>query len=1071
MNAQYCFPTYTTGCTSNDFIDNFSTTGGISNITNNGTGCNGVIPNSYVFNNTMNVSQIQGLSFSISVQSGTQWGQGIRVWIDWNQDLDFADPSEDVLVFPSSTSVNIGTVTVPMWAIPGPTRMRVLCRFSTTPAITDYCGTGFTFGECEDYIMNVIAATPCTGTPNAGSASPTNATLCAGQTFNVGLTGATYQGNMGYQWEQSTDGGVTWSSAVGGSGANSPFFQTPTLAASIMYRNIFTCLGSGLKDTSDPMTIIITGPSYASLPFSENFEVWDNYCSTKDVPKATSALNFINSPSTGNNSWRRNDEGTTASWGNPALASYIPGSSVGQYSARFHSRNTALSGNLDLFLDCSQQIGPKSIFFDYINNNSINGGADFLEVLLSTDGGMTFTSQGTFNNSANWQNFSILLNTNSATSVLRFRGVGDNGSWFTGSDIGIDNINVVPDCVGQPIAGKIDSVLACPNVNFTLSTSGSSFSGSMVYSWESAPTAAGPWTLVNQTSIPSTITQIPNATYFRCITQCFTSGLADTSDSYLVNMNTFYFCYCNSQSTLLNNLQNIGNVTLQNAQLGTILNNGIATPLLSNTQGLNYYSSFYNLVPTTIYRDSLYNYSVTAFTQDTYMEDGYANIYIDYNRDGSFDPITELAAGGLVIAPSNNTIGSFTVPTNAQYGLTGMRVVYQVAAGIVPSMLNPCGPYDDGETEDYILNILPPPCKTPPYAGIANIDDPITCPGYSVFLTDTTHDAIFANLTHNWQVSTDGLNYVDVPGATLDTMTYIVNSNTWFRFRTTCNGTSNGYSNPVTVTMSPPFACYGNSQATGGIADISDIGAYIIAEQSSGNNIYAYITGGPHLNNPIANRKRTDYTSFGPMELYTDSTYKISIYHILRSLNHSDAQVTMFIDYNNNQQYDIPSERVFKGIADANNFYLNSSFKTPTNPALGVGTGLRVILNNDLSSNNASNNGVGTYTSGETEDYLVKFKLKPLFPNSILNNDAIQEIGIFPNPASSKVYIGFKTSENMNTKISILSLTGATLLENEHKNINGNFVTEVDLTNFSKGTYFVQIYSSKGKYVRKLVVE
>jgi hypothetical protein len=207
------------------------------------------------------------------------------------------------------------------------------------------------------------------------------------------------------------------------------------------------------------------------------------------------------------------------------------------------------------------------------------------------------------------------------------------------------------------------------------------------------------------------------------------------------------------------------------------------------------------------------------------------------------------------------------------------------------------------------------------------------------------------------------------------------------------------------------------------------------------------------------------------MELYTDSTYKMAVYHIMKSLNHADAKVTIFIDYNNNQLYDIPVERVFSGIADVNNFYLISQIKTAVSPAINVATGLRVILNNNLNSNTASDNGIGTYTSGETEDYLVKFKLKPLNPSGLDNFNFIQEIGVFPNPATNKVFVGFKTIENTDTKITILSLTGATLLEKQYKNINGNFVTEIDLSNFAKGTYFIQINADKGKYVRKLIIE
>ena len=56
--AQYCTPTFTTGCTSGDQIVNFSTTGGLTNITNNGSGCSA---GAYSYISSQSVTQIQGL--------------------------------------------------------------------------------------------------------------------------------------------------------------------------------------------------------------------------------------------------------------------------------------------------------------------------------------------------------------------------------------------------------------------------------------------------------------------------------------------------------------------------------------------------------------------------------------------------------------------------------------------------------------------------------------------------------------------------------------------------------------------------------------------------------------------------------------------------------------------------------------------------------------------------------------------------------------------------------------------------------------------------------------------------
>ncbi|MCZ2356552.1 MAG: hypothetical protein LC115_07690, partial [Bacteroidia bacterium] len=54
--------------------------------------------------------------------------------------------------------------------------------------------------------------------------------------------------------------------------------------------------------------------TYATLPYSESFESWTNSSAcgsgSSDIPTA----NWLNSPNTGNNSWRRNDQGSTAVW-------------------------------------------------------------------------------------------------------------------------------------------------------------------------------------------------------------------------------------------------------------------------------------------------------------------------------------------------------------------------------------------------------------------------------------------------------------------------------------------------------------------------------------------------------------------------------------------------------------------------------------------------------------------------------------------------------------------------------------------------------------------------------------
>jgi hypothetical protein len=926
--------------------------------------------------------------------------------------------------------------------------------------------TGTTGTALADFGFDLAPNTPCSGVPVLGTINTGNMTLCPGSTATLGLNGAALVANMTYQWQQSNNGGVTWTNVIGGVGANSQTYQTPALMSTTMYRMYGICNNSLLSDTTAPIIITISSPQYASIPYFQSFENWANYCGTKDVP-TDAALNYwTNSPSTGNNSWRRNDEGNTGNWTSPNLAAYTPAASHGVSSARFHSRNTVSSGNLDLYVDCSTPAGNKSVMFDCINNNSL-GGFDYLDVQVSNDAGVTFTPIGSVFSSPNWTTFSLSIPSSSATTLVRFAGVGDN-QLAAGSDIGLDKVYILPECTGTPTAGQIDDATPCPNVNFTLSLINNTLAGNLTYTWQSAPTAAGPWSLVNITAGPSVYTSIPGATYFRCILNCPASGLQDTTPVKLINMGSFYFCYCQSQSTVLNVYQNIGNVTLIDVNNNNLINNGNPLPLLNNLSPLNYYSSFFAIPTPDIFRDSSYAMTVTAFSQTATFTNGYAKVFIDYNRDGVYDPVNELAISGVVNAPSNQLSSLFTVPSNAQYGLTGLRVVYQEAGNA--ATVGPCGNYNNGETEDYVVNISLPPCLTPPNPGIAYISDTLTCPGYSVFMIDTTHDLIFSGLTFNWQYSNDGVNFFDIPGATLDTLTYTVMAETWFRFRTTCNGVSDAYSNVMKVSMSPLYACYGNSQSTGGSLDSSDIGSFIISDMVTSNPIYSFITGGPHLLNPSAIKRRTDYTGAGTIELYVDSLYKFSVYHVMKGSVHSDAKVTMFIDYNNNKLYDIPDERVYSGIADINNYYLVGQLLTPPTPALSVPTGLRIVLNNDVSSNAPSDNGVGVYTSGETEDFLVKFKLKIFNPNSTHEMDWVQDVSLYPNPSSGIVYYSLNLPKSTSVEWILMDITGNVLSENHLNHVKDQYVGEINLSHLAKGNYLVKFIIENQTLIRRVTI-
>jgi len=102
-----------------------------------------------------NVTAGSTYTFSASF-TGTSYPEDqVLVWIDLNNDKDFNDAGEQVLVTPTKTSPWTGSITIPATATIGNTRMRVrLNDSSSTSSNTTPCGTA-TFGQVEDYTLNI----------------------------------------------------------------------------------------------------------------------------------------------------------------------------------------------------------------------------------------------------------------------------------------------------------------------------------------------------------------------------------------------------------------------------------------------------------------------------------------------------------------------------------------------------------------------------------------------------------------------------------------------------------------------------------------------------------------------------------------------------------------------------------------------------------------------------------------------------------------------------------------------------------------------------------------------------
>ncbi|MFD2542212.1 GEVED domain-containing protein [Lacinutrix gracilariae] len=188
-----CTPSSTN---SSNYIDDFSTTNGITNITNNNTG---YTTGGYADYTSMIASQAPGgnITFSADFIYGVI-GMGVGIWVDWNNDGDFNDLNEQIYNSAGYISNLNFSYTIPGVAA-GTYRVRILADYWATspdPCAFDTYGPS---GEAEDYSITITPLN-CTDDPISLTATPASPT-----TGTINWTAPSPAPANGYEYIVSTD--------------------------------------------------------------------------------------------------------------------------------------------------------------------------------------------------------------------------------------------------------------------------------------------------------------------------------------------------------------------------------------------------------------------------------------------------------------------------------------------------------------------------------------------------------------------------------------------------------------------------------------------------------------------------------------------------------------------------------------------------------------------------------------------------------------------------------------------------------------------------------------------------
>ncbi len=1014
-NFFQCYCTSTATSTSDDDIGGFVFGSFTNNVNTTPATTNPGSVNLYT--NYTNLGPIQAqqvVAYPITITQINQAGAyscDVKVFIDLDHSGTY-DAGEDLYTGTTTVAAggNVlnGTISIPQASLTGLTGLRVVLNESTVPSA---CGT-YTWGETEDYIINITPGVQCTGTPTAGTITASNNLPCANVTGTVSLTGTTQAIGISTSWETSIDG-ITFTAT----GDSTQQIVEPGVATgdSIYYRVSVACNGGAPVYTNVVMVkanpnfyacYCSTGLGGGSNPIDSVFIIGTTLANKAVGLTSNVSPNYSTFPATGN---------TTASLMQSVNYSLVLGTGAGAIA---------------------------SVWIDYDHSGTFDG-TEWTQIATTTVAGnnsVTLAIPATASLGLTGMRIRTRAsgNTNGAVNACTNFGSGETEDYV---------VNIVAGvmCTGTPTAGSItaSNSLPCANTTSTLTLAGTTQAIGITSAWETSTDG------VNFTATGDSSAQITDAglatgdsIYYRVAVACNGGAPVYTNVIKLITNPNFYACYCTSTAT------NTADDDIGGFVLGSFSNNVSTTPAINNPASVNTYTNYTNLGPIQAMQTVNLPVTITQINQaGSYSCD--VTVYIDLDHSGTYDAGEDVYTGTTTTAAGGNVLnGTISIPNTSLLGLTGLRVVLNEST--VPTA---CGTYTWGETEDYVVNIVAAiPCSGTPTAGTIAASDSLPCANVAgtVTLTGTTQ-AI--GITTVWETSTDGINFTPT-GDTLSQITdagLATGDSIYYRFAVACNGGAPVYTNVVMIKTNPNiYACYCSANLHGGTSNAIDSVSIVNTTLTNG------AVG-------ITSNVASGYSKFSTPTgtLLVDSTYTLKVSTVASGI------ISMWIDYDQSGVFDAAewTQVAATSVAGSNAV----TFTVPSAAKLG-NTGMRIRTRSTGSPNGATD-ACTNFFSGETEDYIVNIDTIVPPPVAIAKQLAQVNFVAYPNPTMDIVNVAIQGTTNEGVNCEVLNSFGQIIYTNKVKNVTGVEKLTINLAAYASGSYTIRVTSNNNVTVKRVVLQ
>ncbi|WP_164974909.1 GEVED domain-containing protein [Flavobacterium stagni] len=645
------------------------------------------------------------------------------------------------------------------------------------------------------YTVNVKA-------PVAITTNPVNQSVVTGN--NISFTAAATGTGVSYQWEESTDGGISYLPISNGgvySGADTAVL-TLTAVPDTMNGYFYQCVVSGTAPCGPETTLaaMLTVGNTGIATHPSNFTLCDNGTATFSVVGSGPVVSYQWYQDAGLGPEPLVDGAGVSGATTDTLTLTGVDTSFNGYTYYVDvvgPANTSPSNSATLFVNT-----PATITTDPTNQTVCYSGGtvSFTAAAGGTFSGVQWqysTDNTSWNNVANGTPAGVTYNgaTTATLNVTTTVTTPIGGTYYYRMladatapcfDVPSASAQLLFNNPAITTAPAAATVLAGNTATFTVV---SNATGTVTYQWQRSTTLNGTYSnVVNAT--PANVTY--NGANTATLSVITGTGATAGANNYYRVIVTSDGCSVTSTGALLT-ITNYCNSTPSSNDAS-----GITAVVLGATNFTIPDVTYSNqtATPVSFVQGSSANFQVTFATGYTYD----SNVWIDMNDDGDFVDAGELVKSGVSLATNPTTLNlSFTMPITTPVGNHRMRLGTADSGQATP---NPCYTGSFGVTIDFTVTITAAPqCTGTPAVPVAATSASATCANSSINLTLSGIPAELG-YTYQWYSRTlPSGSFAPIAGATTSTYAYTIPASSEIYATITCtNSGLSADSNTLTVT-------------------------------------------------------------------------------------------------------------------------------------------------------------------------------------------------------------------------------------------------------------------------------